>query len=96
MTTMYMNNISGNSRSNRSSRDNEDVTTKIIGDFGKWQLRISILMAVLKLPIAWYQLNIIFMAPPQDFWCVKPKSFYRYSEQEWRKVCSPVSLCIIY
>ncbi|XP_049703633.2 organic cation transporter protein [Helicoverpa armigera] len=67
----------------------EDITTKVIGDFGKWQLKISILMAVLKLPIAWYQLNIIFMAPPQDFWCAKPAPFSRYSDEEWRKICMP-------
>lgn len=72
-------------------RDTKDVTSKIIGDFGKWQLRISILMAVLKFPIAWYQLNIIFMAPPQDFWCKKPAIFTKYSEEEWRKICCPVS-----
>ncbi|CAH0586900.1 unnamed protein product [Chrysodeixis includens] len=69
--------------------DEPDVTSKIIGDFGKWQLRISILMAVLKLPIAWYQLNIIFMAPPQDFWCKKPTAFGKYTEKEWRKMCCP-------
>ncbi|XP_026733500.1 organic cation transporter protein-like isoform X2 [Trichoplusia ni] len=46
-------------------------------------------MAVLKFPIAWYQLNIIFMAPPQDFWCQKPAVFKKYTEREWRKICCP-------
>jgi hypothetical protein len=48
-------------------------------------------MALLKLPMAWYQLNIIFMAPPQDFWCEKPENFEKYSDEEWRKMCIPVS-----
>ncbi|XP_072932796.1 organic cation transporter protein-like isoform X2 [Epargyreus clarus] len=46
-------------------------------------------MALLKLPMAWYQLNIIFMAPPQEFWCVKPNSFHKYTTEEWRKMCAP-------
>ncbi|KAH9627705.1 hypothetical protein HF086_016859 [Spodoptera exigua] len=72
-----------------SVQKSEDVTSSIIGDFGRWQLKISILMALLKLPIAWYQLNIIFMAPPQDFWCSKPSPFSKYSDEEWRKLSSP-------
>lgn len=69
----------------------QDLTTKVIGEFGKWQFRTSALMALLKLPIAWFQLNIIFMAPPQDFWCAKPKIFHKYSDQKWREICAPVS-----
>ncbi|XP_023954336.2 organic cation transporter protein-like [Bicyclus anynana] len=67
----------------------DDLIFKIVGDFGKWQLGLSIYMALLKLPLAWYQLNIIFMAPPQDFWCAKPQSFRTYTDQEWRDVCAP-------
>ncbi|XP_075975023.1 solute carrier family 22 member 3-like [Anticarsia gemmatalis] len=47
------------------------------------------LMSLLKIPIAWFQLNIIFMAPPQDFWCEKPPMFTKLTDQEWRKICSP-------
>ncbi|XP_072932797.1 organic cation transporter protein-like isoform X3 [Epargyreus clarus] len=67
----------------------DDLTSKAIGEFGRWQLWISVLMALLKLPMAWYQLNIIFMAPPQEFWCVKPNSFHKYTTEEWRKMCAP-------
>ncbi|KAJ8716716.1 hypothetical protein PYW07_003343 [Mythimna separata] len=77
------------STANEDVPKREDVTSKIIGDFGKWQLKISVLMALLKLPIAYYQLNIIFMAPPQDFWCSKPENFAKYSVAEWRKICVP-------
>ncbi|KAM3964985.1 organic cation transporter protein-like [Aphomia sociella] len=67
----------------------DDLTAKAIGDFGRWQFWISVLMALLKLPLAWYQLNIIFLAPPQEFWCVKPKIFAEYTDKEWRQICSP-------
>ncbi|CAK1555155.1 unnamed protein product [Leptosia nina] len=74
----------------KSSKDPLDnITYKIVGDFGKWQLKIAILMALLKLPMAWYQLNILFLAPPQNFYCVKPKSFTQYTDDEWREMCLP-------
>lgn len=80
---------------NKSDCNVDDITAKAIGDFGPWQLRISVLMALLKLPMAWYQLNIIFMAPPQDFWCEKPDSLSEYSEEEWRKICIPVGIVFL-
>lgn len=76
----------------KAKTDTPDLTTKVIGDFGRWQFRIGFLMALLKLPIAWYQLNIMFMAPPQDFWCTKPKFLTGFSENEWRKISYPVGL----
>lgn len=85
----------GNRRSQTSDLDDEDVTAKIVGDFGKWQLKISILMSLLKLSNAWYQLNIMFMAPSQEFWCAKPKFFEHLSDREWRDICAPVS-CLTY
>ncbi|XP_045769431.1 organic cation transporter protein-like isoform X2 [Maniola jurtina] len=75
--------------SNTGDCNADEITFKIVGDFGNWQFWISFSMALLKLPIAWYQLNIIFMAPPQEFWCAKPKSFIKYTEEEWRDVCAP-------
>lgn len=69
----------------------EDLIAKVVGDFGKWQLQLSIMMALLKLPNAWHQLNIIFLAPPQEFWCKKPEFLEKFTEKEWRRNCSPVS-----
>ncbi|XP_026318869.1 organic cation transporter protein-like isoform X2 [Hyposmocoma kahamanoa] len=69
--------------------EKEDVTSKVVGDFGRWQLQISFLMSLLKLSNAWYQLNIIFMAPTQDFWCAKPTEFDDISDNEWRDICAP-------
>lgn len=73
----------------------DELSLRVLGEFGKWQFWIGIYMALLKLPLAWYQLNIIFMAPPQEFWCAKPDFLTKYSEVEWRQVCAPVSHCFI-
>ncbi|XP_018911772.2 organic cation transporter protein [Bemisia tabaci] len=49
----------------------EDPVEKLIGEFGPWQARLGLLMALLKLPICWFQLNIIFIAPTTPFWCIE-------------------------
>lgn len=82
------------SRDKKIEFEKEDVTSKVVGDFGRWQLQISILMSLLKLSNAWYQLNIIFMAPAQNFWCAKPPELDHISEKEWRDICAPVSYLI--
>ncbi|XP_048485597.1 organic cation transporter protein [Plutella xylostella] len=48
-------------------------------------------MALLKLPVAWYHMNIIFLAPPQDFWCRKPEMLLNVTEHEWREIFLPKS-----
>ncbi|XP_050303956.1 organic cation transporter-like protein [Anthonomus grandis grandis] len=49
----------------------QDVIKSTVGDFGRWQLKISVLMALVKFPIAWFQMSIVFLAPPITFWCKK-------------------------
>lgn len=82
------------SRYRKAVVEEEDVTAKVVGDFGRWQLKISVLMSLLKLSNAWFQLNIIFMAPAQQFWCAKPSFLNYISDKEWRDISVPVSYLI--
>ncbi|KYB29407.1 organic cation transporter protein [Tribolium castaneum] len=60
----------------------EDIIQSTIGNFGRWQFKISALMALLKFPIAWFQMSIVFLAPPTQFWCKSNES----STNEWLKM----------
>ncbi|XP_063362844.1 organic cation transporter protein-like [Cydia amplana] len=78
---------------------NEDAVVTTIGDFGKWQMRLSIMMALLRFPICWYQLDIIFLAPTTEFWCKKPEAFSEYSDDKWRQMSVPLieeNPCLIF
>ncbi|XP_061714196.1 solute carrier family 22 member 6-like isoform X2 [Cydia pomonella] len=69
---------------------NEDAVVITVGDFGTWQKRLVIMMALLRFPISWYQLDIIFLAPATEFWCKKPEAFSDYSDDKWRQMSVPL------
>lgn len=47
----------------------EDPVTKAIGTIGKWQIWICFVVFLVKFPVAWHQMSIIFLAPPMNFTC---------------------------
>ncbi|GBP82663.1 Organic cation transporter protein [Eumeta japonica] len=47
----------------------EDPLTRAIGAIGKWQIWICFVVFLVKFPVAWHQMSIIFLAPPMDFRC---------------------------
>lgn len=46
-----------------------DPVQKALGDFGWWQFWITFALSLLKFPIAWHQLAIIFLAAKTPFQC---------------------------
>lgn len=46
-----------------------DVAQSAMGDFGRWQVVICLWISAVKLPIAWNQLGIVFLAAPLPFHC---------------------------
>lgn len=53
-------------------QDEPDKLVNAIGQFGKWQLMLWLLIASpIKISSAWQQLGIVFLAPPTSFMCVE-------------------------
>lgn len=53
-----------------NQREDGDVITKAIGSIGKWQIWVCFVVFLVKFPVAWHQMSIIFLAPPMNFTCV--------------------------
>ncbi|GFG39212.1 hypothetical protein Cfor_11277 [Coptotermes formosanus] len=67
-----------------------DALQEAVGDFGRWQAGISLLMALLKLPAAWFQLSIIILEARTDFWCARPHNLYgNLTIEEWKNFSHP-------
>jgi hypothetical protein len=66
------------------------VLQEAVGGFGRWQAGICVLMSLLKLPIAWFQLSIIILETHTDFWCARPDGLYgNLTIEEWRNLSHP-------
>ncbi|XP_048515087.1 organic cation transporter protein-like isoform X2 [Athalia rosae] len=53
---------------------NSDLIQDAMGNFGPWHLLIAISVSLVKFPVAWNQLSIVFLAPPVEFNCIEPIS----------------------
>lgn len=52
-----------------NDKEQDDPVHKALGDFGWWQFWITFALSLLKFPIAWHQLAIIFLAAKTPFQC---------------------------
>lgn len=77
---------------NRTANKGTDILQDTIGNFGRWQCRISILMPLLKFPIIWFELGIVFLAPPTDFWCKPPDEYNSTSLAQWKELIEPANI----
>ncbi|XP_014204218.1 organic cation transporter protein-like [Copidosoma floridanum] len=49
-----------------------DAIQRSMGDLGRWQIFVCTAISLVKFPVAWHQLAIVFMAPKQEFSCTAP------------------------
>lgn len=72
-----------------------DITSDVLGGFGKWQLRALLIVFLCKLPTSWFMAVIIFTAPapyPGEVWCRPPDSLAPQYHDEWIKIAHPYRL----
>lgn len=51
-----------------------DVVQEAMGHMGPWHVVIAVAISLVKFPVAWHQLSIVFLAPPTIFTCIEPSS----------------------
>ncbi|KAE8750374.1 hypothetical protein FOCC_FOCC002933 [Frankliniella occidentalis] len=83
-----------------SSDNANDVVIQAAGPWGRWQARQAVLLALLKLPIAWFQLSTLFLAPKHPHCVAEPCNHWEYNRtvfqetivSEWDLVCGKSDL----
>ncbi|XP_019877801.1 organic cation transporter protein-like isoform X2 [Aethina tumida] len=58
---------------NGKPQENVDIIQKSIGVLGKWHLWVCLAIFLVKFPVAWHQLSIVFLTPPVNFSCADPE-----------------------
>ncbi|XP_018565831.1 organic cation transporter protein isoform X2 [Anoplophora glabripennis] len=48
-----------------------DIIQKCIGVLGRWHIWVCLIIFLVKFPVAWHQLSIVFVAPPVTFTCAE-------------------------
>lgn len=48
----------------------DDPIQLSMGGLGKWHILVCIVVFLLKFPVAWHQMGIIFLAPPATYTCI--------------------------
>ncbi|KAH1020288.1 hypothetical protein HUJ04_009977 [Dendroctonus ponderosae] len=56
----------------RKESEHVDIVQKSIGVLGKWHIWVCLAIFLVKFPVAWHQLSIVFVAPRTEFYCVDP------------------------
>lgn len=70
--------------------DTDEECIRALGEFGRWQFRGVLLVALVKVPAAWQMASILFTAlNPGEFWCARPSEFLSLEEELWRQFIHP-------
>ncbi|KAG5891587.1 hypothetical protein JTB14_022252 [Gonioctena quinquepunctata] len=54
--------------------EDKDIIEKSIGVLGKWHIWVCLIIFLVKFPVAWHQLSIVFIAPRLDIYCIDNNS----------------------
>ena len=60
----------------------EDVVHQSLGDLGKYQIVLNVLLALMYIPCSWQMLSMNFLAAKSDYWCARPDNL-NVSSQRW-------------
>lgn len=85
------------SQEQQQNNDEEeiDVISKIIGEFGRWQLQITFIISLFNIPCTWHIFVPTFQAIERDFWCARPNNLHDVDPSLWRNITQPSGPCTI-
>ncbi|XP_050674807.1 organic cation transporter protein-like isoform X2 [Leptidea sinapis] len=73
----------------------EDVVSKIIGEYGRWQLLMTALLSLFSFPCTFHIYLPTFTAYATKFWCQRPENLSDLPIESWIKYSQPVNACYV-
>ncbi|XP_041980007.1 organic cation transporter protein-like isoform X2 [Aricia agestis] len=71
----------------------QDVVSKIIGDYGPWQLMITFLLSLFSFPCTFHIYLPTFTATQTKFWCARPENLSSVPLDIWLNYSQPTDAC---
>ncbi|XP_030756002.1 organic cation transporter protein-like [Sitophilus oryzae] len=78
----------------KKAENEEDIISKSIGDFGRWQLLLTFILSLVNIPCTWHIFAPTFHSRDRDFWCEKPTQFQFVDFDQWEN-CQSSDHCWI-
>lgn len=80
----------------KRGKDEEDVVSAAIGEFGRWQLLMTFLLSLFNIPCTWHIFAPTFHAAERDVWCARTEGFMDLTPQKWKNYTQPGGYCTMY
>ncbi|KAF5273455.1 hypothetical protein FQA39_LY07472 [Lamprigera yunnana] len=80
---------------NNVVEEEDDVISKCIGTYGRWQLRLTFLISLVNVMCTWHIFAFTFQAADKTVWCARPKFVEEIDPQIWINYTQPVDHCSI-
>lgn len=79
--------MSSETKQDDSQPEEQDVISKSIGDFGRWQLTLTFLLSLFNLPCTWHIYALTFQSPSNvQFWCTPPDNLLSLPVHVWQNI----------
>ncbi|CAK1585492.1 unnamed protein product [Parnassius mnemosyne] len=75
--------------------DEADVVSSVIGDYGRWQLLMTFLLAMFSFPCTFHIYLPTFTVKSTKFWCRLPDNLAGLPIQDWINYSQPVDACYV-
>lgn len=71
----------------RTEKTHGDPVSMAIGEFGRWQAMLTLILSLLNLPCTWHIFVLTFQGMDTDFWCEPPQDVLgRISVDQWKNL----------
>lgn len=75
----------------KALEEEEDIISKAIGEFGKWQLLVTFLLSLFNVPCTWHIFAPTFHSAEKDTWCERPDIFKDVAPSLWKNCTGQAS-----
>ncbi|XP_044740694.1 organic cation transporter protein-like [Chrysoperla carnea] len=80
----------------QSDDEEDDIISAAIGNFGRWQFKLTFLLSLFNIPCTWHIFAPTFHAAPRNHWCGRPAHLIDVPVTKWINISQPVDECSIY
>lgn len=84
---LYLGNVGVFKDDKRPEKTYNDPVSMAIGEFGRWQAMLTLILSLLNLPCTWHIFVLTFQGADSDFWCSPPPGLLdRISVDQWKNI----------